>query len=53
MMNDTGIFWGMGLGWLFMILFWGLIILGLAAVIKWLAISPRDESRGKTPLEIH
>ena len=53
MIGDMGNFgWGMGFGWLFMILFWGLIILGIVAVIKWLAISSRSESRDKTPLEI-
>jgi len=42
--------WGMGFGWIFMILFWALVILGIVALIKWL--SDQSGSRGKTALEI-
>lgn len=44
----------MGFGWIFMVLFWVLIIVGIIALLRWLGISGknvRDESR-KTPLEI-
>jgi putative membrane protein len=46
--------WGMGFGILFMLLFWGLIILGIVALIRWLMTqsSPNRDSRDKTPLEI-
>jgi putative membrane protein len=43
--------WGF-LGWLFMLLFWSLIILGIIAIVRYLggsAISQRDE---KTPLDV-
>jgi len=34
-MNGFG--WGMGaFGWVFMVLFWGLTIIGIAIIIKWL-----------------
>jgi len=46
--------WGMGLGFIFMLLFWGLVILGIAALIRWLMTqsSPSRSSRDKSPLEI-
>jgi len=56
MMNEWGNIggWGMGFGIVFMLLFWGLIILGIAALIRWLLTqsSPSRSSRDKTPLEI-
>lgn len=57
--NFDGFGWGMGLfGWLFMILFWGLIIFGIVAIVKWLmgtTSTPGGASsgdRGKTALDI-
>ena len=46
---------GFGFGWIFMLLFWGLLILGLVALVKWLfmgrgAGSPPPAT--KTPLQI-
>jgi len=56
MMNEWGNIggWGMGFGIVFMLLFWGLIILGVVALIRWLLTqsSPSRSSRDKTPLEI-
>ena len=52
MMDNMG-WWGPGLGWVFMILFWGLIIVGLIAVIKWLSgVSRGTGAREKTPLDV-
>ncbi len=56
MMGNWGEFgwWGMGLGFIFMILFWLLIVLGIAALIRWLQAQPGSNqgTRGKTPFEI-
>ena len=55
MMSDWGGFggWGMGFGFVLMLLFWILVILGIAALIRWLLQpSPSRSSRDKTPLEI-
>ncbi|ADE14829.1 conserved hypothetical protein [Nitrosococcus halophilus Nc 4] len=55
MMGDMDHFgWGMGFGWLFMLLFWILVILGVIALVKWLVStsSNRDRRVGKTALEI-
>jgi len=42
--------WGMGFGGLFMLLFWGLIILGIAVLIK--SLWPNNNTQQKTALEI-
>ncbi len=56
MMADMGSFgFGMGLfGWVFMILFWGLIILGIVAIIKWLtgSGSAGNDAPGRKALDI-
>jgi len=53
MMNDFGHFgWGMGFGWIFMLLFWGLIILGIAALVRWLWSVNTRGALPKTALEI-
>lgn len=46
--------WGMGFGMVFMLLFWVLVILGIAALIRWLMVqqSPSRGSRDKSPLDI-
>jgi len=56
MMNEWGNFsgWGMGFGFIFMLLFWGLAILGIVALIRCLITqsSSSRSSRDKSPLEI-
>ncbi|MDI6802180.1 MAG: SHOCT domain-containing protein [Thermodesulfovibrionales bacterium] len=44
--------WGMGFGWLFMIIFWILIILGVVYLIKLIAGAPKKEEKGEAALDI-
>lgn len=46
--------WGMGVGFVFLILLGLLVTLGVAALIRWLQKPARQEpaTYGKTPLEI-
>ena len=52
MMGDfDGFGWfGHGFGWLFMVLVWVLVIVGIVTLINWAAAS--SAPRGETPLEI-
>ena len=54
MMGDMGNWWGMGFGWIFMALVWGLIIVGIVVLVKWLMSQSAGEKnrRDKTALEI-
>lgn len=52
MFNEFG-WWGMGLGPMFMLLFFGVLIFGLATLIRWLsAESSTRRAREKTAVEI-
>ncbi len=43
---------GFGFGWIFMIIFWILIILGVVALVRYLGNSEKSVKDDKTPLEI-
>jgi len=48
-MQDWG--WGiMGFGWLIMLLFWGMVIVGVVALIKWLIGA--SSGAGYRPLDV-
>ncbi len=56
MMGNFGNFgwWGMGPGPLFMVIFWGVVIVGIVAIVRLLAVESTQDRRShdKTPLEI-
>ncbi len=56
MMDNTSWFggFGMGLGWISMLLFWGVVILGIAMLAKWLMGNSTGSSvpLGKSALEL-
>lgn len=53
-MGNWGEFGWWGMGFVFMILFWLLIVLGIAALIRWLQAQPGSNqgARRKMPFEI-
>ncbi|MBI5099819.1 MAG: SHOCT domain-containing protein [Nitrospirae bacterium] len=44
--------WGMGFGWLFMIIFWVLVVLGVVYLLKLVAGGARREENRDTALDI-
>ena len=47
--NPMGTF-GWGFGWIFMILFWVLVILAIAALVKWIANQGKGQNQSKPAL---
>ena len=49
-----GMMWGgWGMGWIFMIIFWVLIILGVVALVRYLGGTKQNSTdKDKTPLDI-
>ncbi len=48
--GDCG--WGMGFGWIWMILFWGLVIAGIVYIVKALSRRAGRSWQEETPLDI-
>jgi putative membrane protein len=53
MMGDWGgMHWGTGFGWVFAILFWALIFVGIAALAKWMFFGGGWRGSTRRPLDI-
>ncbi len=54
MYSANGSGWMMGLGWLFMVSIWVLVIVAVVAMLRWLGVpwGDRDRTQRKTPLDI-
>ena len=44
--------WGMAFGGIFMILFWGLVVLAIVALAKWLFSGRASDRASERPLDI-
>lgn len=44
--------WGMGFGWLFMIIFWALVILGVVYAVQAVMRGSMGRRQNETPLDI-
>ena len=52
MMNWGNYGWGMGFGWIFMILFWAVVILGIVYIVQAISRRTRQSGPDETPLDI-
>jgi putative membrane protein len=44
--------WGMGFGWIFMVVFWVLVIVGIVFLVKLIAGGAKGEGKAETALDI-
>ncbi|MBS1112237.1 MAG: hypothetical protein H6Q95_529 [Nitrospirae bacterium] len=44
--------WGMGFGWIFMIIFWVVVIIGVVYLIKLIAGGTKSDEKSETALDI-
>lgn len=52
MMNWGNYGWGMGFGWIFMVLFWALVILGIVYIVQTISRRSGQSGTEETPLDI-
>ncbi len=52
MMNWGTYGWGMGFGWIFMIIFWVMVILGVVYLVQVVVKGGKSMERKETPLDI-
>ncbi len=52
MMNWGNYGWGMGFGWIWMIIFWVLVIAGIAYIVQAVVRGSRRGEQGESPLDI-
>lgn len=50
--NNPMSWFGFGFGWIFMILFWGLIVWGLIVFIRWLSKQGKSEDKRSSALDV-
>jgi len=47
-----GMMWGWGMGWILMIIFWGLVVVGLIFLIRWLVGMSKTAKPEESALDI-